>query len=220
MVLWGGGNFGPTLKGHAAAPNKLLRQKLAEHGVKIHVVDEHKTSKRTACCHRESKYSVQQQQPPKQRRLRPEQEQQKSGDDGHHQAASAPAPAPQQSQPPPAKRKKLRGLLYCTSCHHQFSALHDRIYHHHHGYQQVDVDRTESGQAEEEEEKEGKNEKAEGAQHSSNVSNTARQSKGTRPWNRDVCAAINILNRTYLNAVGRLPECFNRAARRTNTAAA
>ena len=88
------------------------------------------------------------------------------------------------------------------SLHHHSSALHDRIYHRHHGYQQVDVARAESGQAEEEEEK------AEGAMHSN-----------VRPWSMDVCAAINILNRTYLSAVESLTECLKRA-RRTNTATA
>ena len=32
----------------------------------------------------------------------------------------------------------------------------------------------------------------------------------SRPWNRDVSAAINILNDTYLLAMGKRPTCFTR----------
>ena len=58
VVLWGGGGFGPASRGHAAAPNKLLRRKLADHGVKIFVVDEFRSSRLTACCHAPSEYSI------------------------------------------------------------------------------------------------------------------------------------------------------------------
>jgi hypothetical protein len=58
IVLWGNGSFGPTLKGHASAPNKKLRQKL---GLDERLVDEYNTSKSTACCFSKSSYSRQRQ---------------------------------------------------------------------------------------------------------------------------------------------------------------
>jgi hypothetical protein len=54
VVLWGNGSFRSTSKGHAAAPNKKLRDMLKKAGVEIHLVDEYLTSQRTACCHAES----------------------------------------------------------------------------------------------------------------------------------------------------------------------
>ena len=63
VVLWGAGNFGPTSRGHASAPNKLMRRELAHHGVKIRMVNEDYTSQYTACCHVRSQNSKQRQQP-------------------------------------------------------------------------------------------------------------------------------------------------------------
>jgi hypothetical protein len=58
VVLWGDGSFGPTLQGHASAPNKKLREELRHRGVQIHLANEYLTSRRTACCHQPSKYAT------------------------------------------------------------------------------------------------------------------------------------------------------------------
>ena len=216
VVLWGGGSFGPTLSGHAAAPNKLLRDKLAAHGVRIYVVDEYGTSKHTACCHHRSVYSRQQQQLGKQRQLRDDkrQRQRQHAQQAQRQPVLLPPPAP----PPPLRSRTLRGLLYCktTSSTHSTSALSDRARHHHHGYIQAGViDRPRAaGGMDEFEEKHGKEEEKSESESESESEDEDRAAAGgrqrSRPWKRDVSAAINILNATYLLAMGKRPTCFTR----------
>ena len=41
---------------------------------------------------------------------------------------------------------------------------------------------------------------------------------GSRPWNRDVCSAINIAHKAYGEAYGRMPECFTRSRRHRRNA--
>jgi hypothetical protein len=50
IVGWGNGSFGPTSKGHAAAPNVALRRSLAPF-FPIVLINEYKTSQMTCCCH-------------------------------------------------------------------------------------------------------------------------------------------------------------------------
>jgi hypothetical protein len=51
-VLWGDGGFGPTSKGHAAAPNKKLRALLNRHLTNpIVLANEYGSSKTSCCCH-------------------------------------------------------------------------------------------------------------------------------------------------------------------------
>jgi hypothetical protein len=102
VVLCGNGSFGPTSSRHAAAPNKLLRRKLADHDVEIHLVDERNTSKYTRCCQEESVFSVQRQ------KLK-------------HAPVdmNAQTPQPRQLSPP----HRLRGLLYCKAASHSHHIL-------------------------------------------------------------------------------------------------
>ena len=201
VVLWGGGGFGPTSRGHASAPNKLLRRKLADHGVKIFVVDEYKSSQLTACCHKPSEYSHQRQQLCKKAIEKQQQREQQMRADG------------QEPQPPTQQRShELRGLLYCKSRDYRSFALHDHIYRHHNGNLQVDADRA-RGAVEEVKAAEAAEaaEAADGAVQSSNSSTAGKQQpSGWRPWNRDVCAAINILGIAFLAAKNELPKCFAR----------
>jgi hypothetical protein len=194
VVLWGNGSFGPTSCGHASAPNKLLRRKLADHGVEIHLVDERNTSKYTGCCQEESVFSVQRQ------KLK-------------HAPVdlNAQTPQPRQLSPP----HRLRGLLYCKAAshshhnltHHSHSGV-SRLHHHSHGvaasFSKV-VDLTLSGDDEEKEEKEEKvRERRE--------RRSDRLHRITRPWNRDVSAACNVFYKVYLRcfAPQLLPACWVR----------
>ena len=50
LVVWGGGGFGPTSKGHDSAPNKKMQLALA-HKVPLVVASEFRSSKTSCCCH-------------------------------------------------------------------------------------------------------------------------------------------------------------------------
>ena len=41
-------------------------------------------------------------------------------------------------------------------------------------------------------------------------STSSRPLHGSRPWNRDVCSAINIMHMAYYGTYGDLPACFVR----------
>jgi hypothetical protein len=103
VVLWGNGSFGPTLRGHASAPNKMLVKACKEAGIDVRGVDEYKTSKTTACCFAASAYSHQ-------RQARP-----------IRQSIIGPLPEP--------RRHKLHALLYCSQCTDSLSS--HSICHHH-----------------------------------------------------------------------------------------
>jgi hypothetical protein len=49
VLVWGGGGFGPTSRGHAAAPNKKLQDKLAR-SFPLVISSEYRTSKVSCCC--------------------------------------------------------------------------------------------------------------------------------------------------------------------------
>ena len=56
LIIWGDGNFGPSYKGHRAAPNKRLRYLLrVQCGLNIVLSDERNTSKLTCCCQKKYK---------------------------------------------------------------------------------------------------------------------------------------------------------------------
>jgi hypothetical protein len=50
VIVWGNGSFGSSYRGHASAPNKRLRNRLAKYA---HVVlsSEYRSSQRSGCCH-------------------------------------------------------------------------------------------------------------------------------------------------------------------------
>ena len=77
----------------------------------------------------------------------------------------------------------LRGLLYCK---HALppgrSCDKGRGHHHYHGC---------------------------GIQQDGASSSTAPK-QSSRPWNRDVCSALNIMRRVYMEAHGELPACLGR----------
>ena len=50
LIVWGNGGFGPTSRGHAAAPNKRLRLLLSKY-VPVVLSSEYWSSQRSACCH-------------------------------------------------------------------------------------------------------------------------------------------------------------------------
>ena len=50
IVVWGNGGFGPTSRGHAAAPNKRLRRLLSKY-MPVILSSEYCSSQRSACCH-------------------------------------------------------------------------------------------------------------------------------------------------------------------------
>ena len=52
LLLWGNGGFKPTSRKWESAPNKGLRRKLSK-WIPIVLVNEHKTSKISPCCHKE-----------------------------------------------------------------------------------------------------------------------------------------------------------------------
>ena len=164
VVAWGAGNFGPTLKGHAAAPNKNVCDELIHHAVQIYLVDEYNTSKYTACCHKRSVYSKQRQQEgtkAKQKQLK---------HDLESQALLS---------------RTLRGLLYCKwgkKVRGEHGATHRIGHHHHHGNNTEVVDSDEKSSRSDET-----------AQH--------KQRGGSRPWNRDVSAAISIYHVLYHGCV-------------------
>jgi hypothetical protein len=54
VIVWGCGGFGPTSRGHAPAPNKRLRNRLAKY-VPIMLSSEYRSSQRSACCHKKMK---------------------------------------------------------------------------------------------------------------------------------------------------------------------
>jgi hypothetical protein len=200
VILWGNGSFGPTSRGHASAPNKLLRRKLADHDVEIHLVDERNTSKYTGCCQEESVFSIQRQ------KLK-------------HAPVDLNAQTPQPLQLSPPHR--LRGLLYCKAAshshhqlthhilnHHSHSGV-SRLHHHSHGVaasisKVVDLTLSDGEEKEEKEEKVRERRK-----HRSDTLHRI-----TRPWNRDVSAACNIFYKVYLRcfAPQQLPECWVRKA--------
>lgn len=49
LIVWGNGGFGPTSRGHAAAPNKKLQKAISSH-IPLVVGSEYRSSK-TSCCH-------------------------------------------------------------------------------------------------------------------------------------------------------------------------
>jgi hypothetical protein len=49
VLVWGGGGFGPTSRGHASAPNKKLQDKLARSFALV-ISSEYRTSKVSCCC--------------------------------------------------------------------------------------------------------------------------------------------------------------------------
>jgi hypothetical protein len=51
LVVWGDGGFGPTSRGHAAAPNKKMQALLVHHGCALVTSSEYRSSKRSSCCH-------------------------------------------------------------------------------------------------------------------------------------------------------------------------
>ena len=176
VVLWGAGSFGPTSKGHAAAPNKLLRRKVADNGLEIRLVDEYRTSQRTACCLQESVYAVQHQVWSKRRKERWRRNQERLAAKGF--------PA-QPAVEPWMQKNKLRGLLYCKhSVEESTSCDSGTGHHHYHGCC---------------------------IQHGGLSLSVAPTRRSSRPWNRDVCSALNIMHRAYAEAHGELPTCFERA---------
>ena len=156
MLLWGAGSFGPTSKGHAAAPNKKLRKKLCDCGLEIALVDEWGTTKHTACCLHHSVFVKQ------------------------RQAKAITMIGPIEEP----KKERVRGLLYCKSetGHHPISPFVGYLHHHANGYAL-------------------RNE----------VVVSSRQT--SRPWNRDVSAAINIFHRAFHECHGAVPLCFARPRR-------
>ena len=194
-MLWGDGSFGPTSRGHASAPNKGLREQLAAHGLEIHLCNEYRTTKHTACCQEQSTFSYQ----------RPRDSIPKAV------ANSNAASAPLQPQPAPAPEKqKQRGLLYCKSPHPHL--LHDMTLHlrppppppphplhppppssdslsHHrdHG-----------------------NAAAPSSQVADSTHSATQPKPRPRPWNRDVSAAINIFLKQYYHAFqpDLMPKCW------------
>ena len=207
VVLWGAGSFGPTSRGHASAPNKLLRHELRHHGLDIRLVDERYTSKYTACCHVRSQYSEQRQQP-SQRALR--------------------------SQPPGAahevKVRTLRGLLYCVGMHERTHSQGDAGVHstnpllthqplllssQHQQQQQQQQDAANAARGPHHYHGQGSSQaiartSSNGCTSPATTSTTTTHTTTTRsrPWNRDVCAAINIMHRAYGAAYGCMHPCF------------
>jgi hypothetical protein len=49
LVVWGNGGFGPTSKGHDAAPNQKMQKALARH-IPLVIGSEYRSSQ-TSCCH-------------------------------------------------------------------------------------------------------------------------------------------------------------------------
>ena len=172
IVLWGNGSFGPTFHGHASAPNKKLREKLAHHGVNIVLSNEYNTSKFTACCHYESCYSKQVQWPSQKTLIK---------------------------QPELANslsKHKLHGLLYCK---HRLSSLLRSTNPYHASTKALP--------------------RYNGSISENNIGSSSRTSSfssikhvmASRPWNRDICSAINIMSVAYGQAFNCLPACLQRA---------
>jgi hypothetical protein len=141
ILLWGAGAFGPTLRGHASAPNKPMISKLTECGLKVYKVDEYNTSKQAAYSFNKSIYS-------KQRQCR------KKDDESTEEP----------------KKTTLRGLWYDHRARHVSPFVG---YRHHHLHGIASVNEVASPVTE------------------------CESKKGTHPWNRDVCSAVNILLRAF-----------------------
>ena len=212
VVLWGDGNFGPTSRGYAAAPNKGLRRELALHGVEIHLCDERSTTHCTGCCQQQSVFSVQRQM------LKRD-----AGAAVHAAPAAAAAVAGAQQPPPPAQpparqftnKRPLRGLLYCHSEQpHRSPDMTLRMpsasaaapsspplpsspdRHRDHGDAAMRSEAADSAQL----------------PHSPPPPHQHQHKRRlhSRPWNRDVSAAINIVLKQYLHAFApqQLPACW------------
>ena len=213
VVLWGSGSFGPTLRRYAAAPNQRLRRGLAAHGVEIHLCNERYTSKLTGCCQRWSFFPKMEQErkvrPRLARRAAPAQQQQPS-----LPLSLAPALAQQQQQQPqqqPARapRRRVSGMLWCQSplphtqpdhylaCHLPPSdrPAHRRVYGYAAPSSQVAV-----------------SDSAHSPHSPQHQPNDKHEHRHSRPWNRDVSAAINIYLKQYLHAFGpdQLPDRWGR----------
>ena len=70
------------------------------------------------------------------------------------------------------------------------------------------MDEFEEGHGKEEEKSDSESESESESEDDDRAAAGGRQR--SRPWNRDVSAAINILNATYLLAMGKRPTCFTR----------
>jgi hypothetical protein len=198
IVLWGGGKFKSSGKGHASAPNIGLLNKLRLY-LEIYVVSEWGTSKNTACCFLPSIHCDQVQV-------------QDQDDDVVNDVNSPPVAAPDKIKPrglfycksrkkPPDKSFSLTASSSCSSslaptterphlCH---SHSHFGSHNHFHGH----VD----------------------SLNAVNTKNTTRENVKdndvflySRPWNRDVSAAILIFYVTWFRAFRSflgLPHCFD-----------
>ncbi|KAJ3176462.1 hypothetical protein HDU85_006885 [Gaertneriomyces sp. JEL0708] len=177
VILWGDGSFGPTSKGHMAAPNKGLRNKLRAAGAMIVDADEWRSSKLTACCHTSSQFITQRQE--------------------LSQAKKAKyASLNMQIR----EKHRVRGLLYCQGDHSQFNCTNPLLPNYQ-GTHHFDSRDPLNGQIHA---TERSDESPCGQGHHSS------QCTRTRPWNRDINAAVNILRIAFYHILGQLPKEFQR----------
>ena len=187
IVLWGDGSFGPTLSGHAPAPNVGLRRGLAVHRVHILLCCEYGSSKNTCCCHMSSVFAhqSQQQSSPKIKAINSFTIQ--SNDARDEQAYRN-------------NKQNLRGLLYCK--HQPDPSVLSVEQSNHQSNHRISTNpifnhvtaRHQNGLF----------------QASENDLTSNQTHRHATPWNRDMSAAINIMNITYMNAYSAVPRCFKR----------
>lgn len=192
VVLWGNGSIGPTSKGHASAPNIGLRRELTQRGVKIVLVDEYLSTKRTGCCHRTSQFHK------------------------SEQALSTKkiASLAARNRVPLEGKQDTRGLLYCCSPRDQSHQpttnpliyFKDPINRNPPSISSTDISQSSissrvpfNGQLY--------------TNINTDLSNR-RVRYISRPWNRDVNAAINIVRIAFYHAFNMLPHEFDRKSKK------